>query len=299
MKQATTRSAISRVIVLEIGAALSLNMTVMQKSALGKLSRGQIKTAFDQGKPNAFPEADQIALNKYKLLNFIPPAIKTERILRHEFCDIPNMNVDEFSVNGLLHGIRYHIHPVDQTEAPNRRNLISTQSNLHSHTHGESNNPVPHQKSLNPPRTDSAHESPVENHSYNPVVTLQSTGHKSPSFLIHPGLGKILVIFNLATYFTDRPVHALRARGFEANEDCFTSIEEAVRCYYAAIKRFQYTGSYAIAGYSHGAMLAFETAKGLTVRGDHVGFVGSFNLPPHFKFRMRQLNWGECLLHLA
>ncbi len=46
-------------------------------------------------------------------------------------------------------------------------------------------------------------------------------------------------------------------------------------------------------------MLAFETAKALERAGDRVRFLASFNLPPHIKSRMRQLNWTECLLSLA
>ncbi|KAI1379804.1 hypothetical protein F4677DRAFT_464046 [Hypoxylon crocopeplum] len=39
---------------------------------------------------------------------------------------------------------------------------------------------------------------------------------------------------------------------------------------------------------------------GLSIPGEAVvGFLGSFNLPPHIKTRMRQLSWSMCLLHLA
>lgn len=69
--------------------------------------------------------------------------------------------------------------------------------------------------------------------------------------------------------------------------------------YHAAIKETQPTEPYAIAGYSYGTMLAFETAKILEGNGDEVRFLGSFNLPPHIKDRMSQLIWSECLLHLS
>ena len=53
-------------------------------------------------------------------------------------------------------------------------------------------------------------------------------------------------------------------------------------------------------------MLAFEVAKRLHVNpkdssldDSPVRFLGSFNLPPHIKSRMRQLHWNCCLLHLA
>lgn len=78
-----------------------------------------------------------------------------------------------------------------------------------------------------------------------------------------------------------------------------TDLKEAISIYHKTIKRVQPTGPYAIAGYSYGAMLAFETAKVLESNRDEVRFLGSFNLPPHIKTRMRQLDWSACLLNLA
>jgi thioesterase domain-containing protein len=97
---------------------------------------------------------------------------------------------------------------------------------------------------------------------YNPVVTLQSGGSKTPLFLVHPGVGEVLVFLNLAKYIVDRPIYALRARGFDAGEKPFDNIPEIISTYHAAIK-------------------------------------GVFNLPPHIKFRMRQLDWISVLLHLS
>lgn len=72
----------------------------------------------------------------------------------------------------------------------------------------------------------------------------------------------------------------------------------------AAIRQKQPQGPYAFAGYSYGTMLAFEMAKRFGADdgpGEEVavGFLGSFNLPPHIKLRMRQLSWNMCLLHLT
>ena len=46
-------------------------------------------------------------------------------------------------------------------------------------------------------------------------------------------------------------------------------------------------------------MIAFETTKVLESHGDKVPFLGVFNLPPHIKFRMRQLDWTEVILNLS
>lgn len=136
----------------------------------------------------------------------------------------------------------------------------------------------------------------VADETYDPVVELRSHGDKTPLWLVHPGVGEVLVFMGLAQHLEDdRPIYALRARGFEPGQRTFSSINEAVDTYVAAIRQRQHRGPYALAGYSYGAMLAFEMAKRMT----DVRFLGSFNLPPHIKMRMRHLNWNLCLLHLA
>lgn len=137
------------------------------------------------------------------------------------------------------------------------------------------------------------------NGKYNPVVTLQPNGPKTPLWLIHPGIGEILVFLGLVQYFPDRPIHALRTRGFNPGEEPFNCLTDIVTTYYHALKRRQPRGPYAIAGYSYGSMLAFEISKLLEANGDTVQFLASFNLPPHIKDRMRMLDRTAGLLHIA
>ena len=58
-------------------------------------------------------------------------------------------------------------------------------------------------------------------------------------------------------------------------------------------------GFYALAGYSYGTILAVETTMLLERNGKDVRFLGSFNLPPHTKSWMQQLDETSCLLHLT
>lgn len=134
---------------------------------------------------------------------------------------------------------------------------------------------------------------------YNPVVTLQPNGTKTPLWLIHPGIGEILVFLGLVQYFPDRPIYGLRARGFNPGEGPFSGLEEIVTTYSHALRKQQPNGPYAIAGYSYGSMLAFEISKRLEADGEKVQFLASFNLPPHIKERMRMLDWTAGLLHIA
>ncbi|MCB5181541.1 non-ribosomal peptide synthetase [Streptomyces antimicrobicus] len=135
---------------------------------------------------------------------------------------------------------------------------------------------------------------------YEPLVPLQTGGAKTPLFCVHPGVGEVLVFVGLATYFAgDRPFYALRARGFNEGEKPFVSFEEMVDTYVDAIRSRQPHGPYALAGYSYGAAVAFEIAKVLEAEGERVDFVGSFNLPPHIKYRMEELDFTETAAHLA
>ena len=117
---------------------------------------------------------------------------------------------------------------------------------------------------------------------YNPLVPLQVTGNKTPLFCIHPGTGEILVFVGLANYFTnDRPVYALRARGFNPGETHFGTFEEMVSTYVETIRKRQPHGPYALAGYSFGAPVAFEVAKALEAQGERVAFLGCLDGAPY------------------
>ncbi|MER7183838.1 non-ribosomal peptide synthetase [Streptomyces hyaluromycini] len=135
---------------------------------------------------------------------------------------------------------------------------------------------------------------------YDPIVPMQASGDKTPLFCVHPGVGEVLVFVNLAKYFVgDRPFYALRARGFNPGETPFESFAEMVDTYVKAIRARQPQGPYAVAGYSYGGAVAFEIAKVLQEQGERVDFVGSFNLPPHIKYRMNELDFVETAANLA
>ncbi|MFJ5811442.1 AMP-binding protein [Streptomyces sp. NPDC093093] len=145
-----------------------------------------------------------------------------------------------------------------------------------------------------------AAEAGSDSRPYDPLVPMQTSGAKTPLFCVHPGVGEVLVFVNLARYFTgDRPFHALRARGFNEGEKPFVSFEQMVDCYVDAIRATQPHGPYAVAGYSYGAAVAFEIAKILEAQGERVDFVGSFNLPPHIKYRMNELDFVDTAANLA
>lgn len=247
----------------------------------------KIQTAFLQGKYDVYKHSNDEALSLFHAAHYEPPANETETALLEilkEFFDGPtigvNTNIMDLGVSSVeIIKVKTRIQKRLGLDVEIPITLIMT-------------NPTIRAMGLALSRLQ-------EPQRYDPAVMLQSRGSRTPLWLFHPGVGEILVFLQLAKYVTDRPVYALRARGFETGETFFESIAETVQTYHDAIKRRQPQGPYALAGYSFGAMLAFETAKMLECNGDEVRFLASLNLPPNIKQRMRQLDWTDVLLNLA
>lgn len=290
-----TFDAIVSIVMLQTKARpyiLPLDKLALQKSTLGKISRAKIKAAYERGDYRAYRESNDEFMRSYKanrMLNRAAPSSETENLLMNEMHEVLGLEEDDIDIDSSIFGtgvtsvdlIRLK-HSIEKQLARNREVPMATLLT------------APSIRALA-----TSIEAPNSVVKYNPVVKLQHKGTKTPLWLVHPGVGEVLVFLNLAKHFIDRPVYALRARGFNLGETYFESIQEAVSAYHAAIKETQPIGPYAIAGYSYGTMLAFETVKLLENDGDEVGFFGSFNLPPHIKHRMSQLIWSECLLHLS
>ena len=290
--RALTHDAIVKTVMLQTGVrphVLPLDSSLLQKSTLGKLSRTKIRNAFEAGDYKRYEEVNDEIIKAYKVSHITQPETEIEKTLLEVFEDTLSLPENELGVETPVFEMGVtSIDLIKSTRAIEQRLKLTAQIPIITMmTH-------PTIRGLAKALEDLNHPS-----SYNPIVTLQHAGAKPPLWLIHPGVGEILVFLNLAKYLTDRPVHALRARGFNPGETYFSNIEETVSTYHTAIKTQQPHGPYAIAGYSYGSMLAFEISKVLESHGDEVRFLGAFNLPPHIKFRMRQLVWAECLLNLA
>jgi len=135
---------------------------------------------------------------------------------------------------------------------------------------------------------------------YNPLVALQRTGKATPLFCVHPGVGEVLVFVGLAKRFmAERPVYALRARGFGDSEVPFASFDEMVQSYVASIRAAQPRGPYALLGYSFGGVVAFEIAKALERAGERVALLGVLNVPPHIRASREAIDFAYTAVNLA
>ncbi|KAJ6439036.1 hypothetical protein O9K51_08440 [Purpureocillium lavendulum] len=268
---------------------IPLNRELLLKSTLGKLSRGKLRKEFEAGEYDAIIQHESDILAQSRRQPVIMATTHTEAVVQrvvttffatsHEeigiYTNLFDLGCSSFEIVQLKHKLQ---------EEPSLSKNISI-SMIISH-------PTVHMlaAALQSPGTPSCMP-------YEPVVTLRSSGAKTPLWLIHPGVGEVLVFLQLAKHITDRPVHALRARGFNG-EAFFSSLDEMLDRYQAAIQTVQPAGPYAILGYSYGGTVAFEIAKRLQCYGYETPFLGVIDQPPHIKERMRHGGWTKALLTL-
>jgi acyl-CoA synthetase (AMP-forming)/AMP-acid ligase II/thioesterase domain-containing protein len=287
----SARKEIIKATMLHTGSrprVLPLNSTFLMKTTLGKLSRVKICDSLGKGDFKELEDFDNAQIQAYIASNTARPQSENEHVILQQLSETLEISVEDIGVETPIFNMGItSIHLIQLKKKLQAClsipdipiSVIMTNSTVRSLSEALEN--------LDKPKE------------YDPVVVLQKDGDKKPLWLVHPGIGEVLVFLGLSKYLQGRPVYALRARGFETGQTHFKSIEEAVRTYHAAIKAKQPHGPYALAGYSFGTMLAFETSKALQANGDQIAFLGSFNLPPHIKDRMRQLDWSDCLLHLS
>lgn len=135
---------------------------------------------------------------------------------------------------------------------------------------------------------------------YDPIVPLVTTGSKAPIILCHPGGGEFLTWLILLKYIPDRPVYALRVRGFHKNEAPFETLDEMLETYIAGIRKHQPKGPYLLLGLCFGGMLAFELGKRLEAAGEQVAFCGGIDNPAdlsRIQVRAKPRNFIIDLLH--
>ncbi|KAM4056185.1 AMP-binding enzyme [Hirsutella rhossiliensis] len=266
--------------------------SLLPRTTLGKLSRAKMRALFEDGLFSQSVDSHSLLIQNFRLQHLSHPSSEAEASLVADFASTLNLPPDVIGVDTPVFDIG-----LTSMDLMRLKHRIDCRLRMSVPVVVLMKNPTA--RSLARALDGLCLEPAV---AYDPLVPLRSSGSKTPLWLIHPGVGEVLVFVGLAQQLADddRPVYALRARGFEPGQPRFGSIAEAVEVYRATIRRRQPKGPYAIAGYSYGSILAFEVAKRLEGEdGAPVPFLGSFNLPPHIKPRMRQLNWNLCLLHLA
>jgi len=287
-----TLSAIRSTVVMHCGfrpaVILPLTRAELPKTSLGKLQRTQLRRRLEAGE---FDDAlvKTAELTRAQLGGYVPPEGPVEEAIAEIYRDL--FDADEVSATANFFDLGG-----TSLDILRMRNILAKRFDLPD-LEIITVLTVPTVRQMARYVTE-IRQRPEK--AYDPIVTMQESGPGTPLFCVHPGVGEVLVFVNLAKYFIgERPFYALRARGFNRGEEPFGSFREMVDSYVDAIRRKQPHGPYAIAGYSYGGVVAFEIAKVLEASGERVAFVGSFNLPPHIKYRMDEMDFLETVVTLA
>ena len=106
------------------------------------------------------------------------------------------------------------------------------------------------------------------------IVPIQSRGSKLPIFGVHGAPGDILFYRELARYLgPDQPFYGLQAQGLDGKQLAPARIEDMAAHYVQEIRRAQSHGPYLLAGYSLGAVLAYEMAQQLKKQSEEVALL--------------------------
>jgi oxalate---CoA ligase len=101
------------------------------------------------------------------------------------------------------------------------------------------------------------------------AVPLQTSGTRTPLFLVHPGDGDVLAYPVLARLLgPDQPCYGLRARGLDDGNSTPSSLVEIAADYVDAVRRVQPRGPYALGGFCLGGAVAVEMATQLAAAGE-------------------------------
>src|SRR6185369_5294373 len=106
------------------------------------------------------------------------------------------------------------------------------------------------------------------------IVPMQTEGTRPPLFGLHPGSEEVWRYAELVRHLgADQPFYGVQSRRFEAGLLAHTEIGPMASDYAEALLDFYPGGPYVLCGWSMGGVIAFEVAKQLRERGEHVALV--------------------------
>lgn len=270
-----TAEAISKICIMVASVRpyriIPLPKGLLNKSALGKLSRAKIRAAFEASAYGEAEEENKNIIRSYRVAEQEVPPTELEEKITDIFCEMFDLPRDEAWVGSSL--FDFGITSIELIAFKQR-----VQERLTTGTE------VPVLMLMNNPTirgmAQILHLMNQGSRPYDPVVTLQSRGDKTPLWFVHAGTGEVLGFVSLIKYIIGRPLYALRARGLEPGEELFHDMPTITEIYHAHLKKTQPTGPYAIVGYCEGGLIAYEVAKVLEANGDKVVFCGILDMSP-------------------
>jgi amino acid adenylation domain-containing protein len=110
------------------------------------------------------------------------------------------------------------------------------------------------------------------------LVALRPGGTGPALFLIHDGIGEIILYRNLAPWLREGyPIYGIQPRGQRGCPMVHTRMPEMLAYYTDEIRRIQPEGPYFLGGLSTGGIIAVEIARRLRRAGQAVGMIALFD----------------------
>ncbi|KAJ5454788.1 uncharacterized protein N7458_005744 [Penicillium daleae] len=291
--RAQTTDAIERIASLVVNvkpaAILPLPRQYFEKTSLGKLSRAHFRRLFENGTFDSERAFHTARLQAYRQAHRQPPSSPTEQTILDLVCT--RLAVDPHDVSVTTNLFQLGLSSLD---------FYTITQDLHRNFDTHLTLPdLLADPTISGLARHVSTSTKTMNAEYDPVVTLQPHGSKTPLWLVHPASGNVLIFTALARAFHDRPIYGFRARGTKPGENLFTSITEMADTYVTALVRTQPHGPYALAGYSLGSSVTFEIAKRLEASGAEVQFLGALDGPPDIAPLVGHLTWSEALVMIG
>ncbi|HEY0404146.1 MAG TPA: amino acid adenylation domain-containing protein [Pyrinomonadaceae bacterium] len=115
------------------------------------------------------------------------------------------------------------------------------------------------------------------------LVSLKPEGRLRPLYCLHPSGGMATVYSEMLRYLgPEQPVYGFQSKGWYPDQQPESRVEEMAGQYVEVIRSIQPDGPYFLAGWSSGAIIAFEMAQQFHALGDKVALLASIDqAPPH------------------
>jgi amino acid adenylation domain-containing protein len=131
------------------------------------------------------------------------------------------------------------------------------------------------------------------------LVPIESRGSKPPLFCAHAVGGNVLEYYPLAAHLgAEQPIYGLQSPGLDGVQTPVNRIEDMAARYISEIKTVQPHGPYFLAGYSFGALVAFEIACQLERQGEKIGLLALLDNASPSLLRIRPSWWQSLGIHL-
>ena len=109
---------------------------------------------------------------------------------------------------------------------------------------------------------------------FSSVVPIRHSGQRPPLYVTSGLGGNIIRFHDLARLLhPDQPLYALQPPGLDGSRPYLKRIEDMAAHYVNEIRNTQRRGPYFVAGYSLGALIAFEIGRLLLAQGEEVGLL--------------------------